>query len=354
MSGKNKLKIGLVSIIVIAVILFLGVREYSKQQQESHEIKSIKIGVSIYDEYDTYMMTLMQEITAWAKQKETEDGIAITLEIQGCGGSQITQNDQIESFVDKNYDVVCVGLVDRTDASGVIEKCKSADIPIVFFNRELVKEDMERWDKLYYVGANAADSGNMQGEIIIDALEENFDGIDKNGDGILQYVMLEGEPGHQDAMIRTENSVKTVTDAGYTLQKLGDEIANWSRVQAITKASAWLEEFGEEIEIIFANNDEMALGALEALKNSKIQQYPIIVGVDGIPAGLDSVKKKEMVGTVYHDYRGQAKAIVQIAYALSVGQEIPEDVNLVDDKYVYLPYEKITYDNVQEYIRMLD
>jgi methyl-galactoside transport system substrate-binding protein len=289
-----------------------------------------------------------------AKKKEMEEGIAITVDIQSAGGSQITQNDQIDSFVDKQYDVLCVSLVDRTDASAVIDKAKSADIPIIFFNRELVEEDLGRWDKIYYVGADSSQSGNLQGQIIVNECDKNFSKIDKNGDGILQYVMLEGEPGHQDAMVRTENSVKTVINAGYTLQKLGDEIANWNRAQATTKMAGWIEAFGEDIEVVFANNDDMALGALDALKKSKIENYPIIVGVDGLQNGLECVKKKEFVGTVYNDYRGQAQAVVDMAYALSMNQNLPDSISLINNKYVYIPYQTITYDNVQEYIRLLN
>jgi methyl-galactoside transport system substrate-binding protein len=340
--------------VIMIGILFIGIKQYSKQQKASKEIKNIKIGISMYDEYDTYVSTLIQEITTLAKQKEMEERIAITIDMQSAGGSQIKQNDQIESFVDKEFNVLCVSLVDRTDASGIIDKAKSSNIPIIFFNRELVEEDLRRWDKLFYVGANASESGNMQGEIVVDACKKDFEQIDKNGDDVLQYVMIEGEPGHQDAMVRTENSIKTVTNAGFILQKLGDEIANWNRAQATTKMAAWIEEHGEEIEVVFANDDDMALGALDALKKSKIEQYPIIVGVDGLKNGLESVKKKEMIGTVYNDYRGQAKAVVEIAYALAMQKEIPESINLIDDKYVYIPYQPITYDNVQEYIRMLD
>lgn len=352
---KTKVKFLTVSLIgvLIGVVSFLAINQYAVQKKEARKVKSIKIGISIYDEYDNYMAALMQEITVWAKKKELEEGIAITLDVQSAGGSQITQNDQIENFVDKNYNVLCVGLVDRTDAAGVIDKAKSANIPIVFFNRELVDEDLQRWDEIYYVGANAAQAGNMQGEIIIEACEKDFAAIDKNKDGVLQYVILEGEPGHQDALVRTENSVNTISKAGYSMQKLGDEIANWNRGQAITKMTTLIEKYGDEIEIIISNNDEMALGALDALKNSDIEKYPIIVGVDGLPSSLDCVKRKEFEGTVYNDYKGQAKAIVEMAYALSLNKPFSDSIPFIDEKSVYLPYQKVTYDNVQEYIRML-
>lgn len=352
---QNRKKIaGAILVLLLSVCFYVGAKQLFQHKRATSEIKQIKIGISIYDEYDTYIASMMQEISALAKKKELEEKVAITVDIQSAGGSQITQNDQIESFVDKNYNVVCVGLVDRTDASGVIDKAKSANIPIIFFNRELVNEDLERWDKIYYVGADAVQSGVMQGEIIIEACEKNFEAIDKNKDGVLQYVIIEGEPGHQDALVRTEYSVKTVVNAGYTMQKLGDEIANWNRAQAITKMSSLLEKYKDEIEVVISNNDEMALGALDAIKKSGMKENPIVVGVDGVQGGLESVKKKEMIGTVYNDYRGQAKAIVEMAFALSLHQEMPEEINLINNKYVFLPYQKITYDNVQEYIRMLN
>ncbi len=342
---------------LLTAVLVLGViwgMWYVEQKKTEKAIKSIKIGISIHDEYDTYIMALMQEITVWARQMEAQEGIAITVDIQSAGGSQITQNDQIDAFVVKGYNAICVGLVDRTNAFGIIDKAKSADIPLVFFNREPVKEDLDSWNQVYYVGADATQSGQMQGEIVIEACEKAFDRIDKNQDGILQYIVLEGEPGHQDAFIRTETSVSTVEDAGYTLQKLGAEIANWNRAQAATKMTSLIEQFGEEIEVLFSNNDEMALGALDALRKSDIVQYPVIVGVDGLQGGLESVKLQEMAGTVYNDYRGQAEAIVKLACAMALSQPIPEDIDILEDKYVYLPYQKVTYDNVQSFIRLLN
>ena len=91
----------------------------------------------------------------WSVEKEKETGTLITLDVVSAGGSQLTQNDQVERFADRGYDAVCVNLVDRTDATVIIDKARNADMPIVFFNRELVEEDLERWDKLYYVGAIA-------------------------------------------------------------------------------------------------------------------------------------------------------------------------------------------------------
>ena len=278
---------------------------------------------------------------------EEKYNISIILEVLNASSNQVTQNDQIDYFIERECDIVCVNLVDRTDASTIIERGKSADLPIIFFNRELVEEDLQRWDKLYYVGADAFESGIIQGEVLIKKLEENFDEVDKNGDGVLQYVMLEGEAGHQDSIIRTMYVLNTVTDAGYQLEKLADEIANWNRDQGKTKMNQWLESFGTEIEVVFANNDDMALGAIDALKEHGYfgedeVLAPIVLGIDGTKPALEAVGNGELYGTVLNDSAGQARGMLELAYAVVSGNELDADFELLDGKYIRLPYQEIS------------
>ncbi len=344
------------SIVVILLLSFLltgCTNVFDLKTQQTEKKNSIKIGVSIYDEYDTHIAGMVSYLKEWSKFMEQETGTVITLDVVSAGGSQLTQNDQIERFADREYDVACVNLVDRTDATVIIDKAKGADMPIVFFNRELVEEDLERWDKLYYVGATAQQSGEMQGQIVVEACNKRFEEIDTSGDGKLQYVMLEGESGHQDALVRTQSSIDVVADAGFLLDKLGDEIANWNRAQAMTKMNALLEKYPYQIEVIFANDDDMALGALDALESRNAPNHPLIVGVNGIDEALEAVKAKRMEGTVYNDGRGQAEVIIRMAYALALDEELPENIELTNEKYVYLPYKIINYDNVQQYITEL-
>lgn len=320
---------------------------------ENRTPKNIKIGISIYDEYDTFISNTVQDINEWSKEKENEESITISLEITSANGSQLTQNDQIEKFIDKKCDVICVNLVDRTDATVIIDKAKSADIPVIFFNRELVEEDLERWDKLYYVGAIAEQSGKMQARIVTDALGDTgrFNEIDINDDGTIQYVMLEGETGHQDALVRTQVSIEEIKNAGFSVEKLGDEIANWNRAQAATKMKSLIEKYPWQIEMIIANDDDMALGAIDALEAAGVEHFPLIVGVNGTKDALEMIKTKKMEGTVYNDADGQAETIMSMAYGLAVDGKIPEDIKLDEDKYKYLPYRIINYNNVQSYIR---
>lgn len=341
----------IILLAMILIILLSGCEnEFGLVKQKQEEKNSIKIGVSIYDEYDTFISDMVSELKEWSKTKERETGITIMIDVVSAGQSQLTQNDQIARFADQGYDVVCVNLVDRTDATVIIDKAKSVDMPVVFFNRELVEEDLERWDKLYYVGAIAQQSGEMQGKIVVDELKKDFGAIDRSGDGEIQYVMLEGEAGHQDALVRTQSSIGYVVEEGYEVKKLGDEIANWNRAQAMTKMNALLKKYSNQIEVIFANDDDMALGAIDALEYYKFKKWPLIVGVNGTEEALEMVKTKKMAGTVYNDYKGQAEAIMKIAYACGRKEAFPDDMKLTNEKYIYLPYKIITYENAQQYI----
>lgn len=317
----------------------------SGKQEKEQETTSIKIGVSVYNQYDTFISELMNEAEKYVNKMENTYGISITLDVQNAASKQVTQNDQMDYFIDRGCDIVCVNLVDRTDASTIIERGKSANIPIIFFNRELVEEDLERWDKLYYVGADAFESGIIQGKILNEKLETNFDEVDRNRDGVLQYVMLEGEAGHQDSIVRSIYALNTVTDAGYQVEKLADEIANWNRDQGKTKMIQWMQEFGDEIEVVFANNDDMALGARDALKEAGYFTDaalipPIILGIDGTKEGKKAVDEEEFLGTVVNDSAGQAKGMMELAYSVVTGKELHSDYTLLDGKYIRLPYQR--------------
>lgn len=314
------------------------------------ERKSMKIGVTVYNQYDTFVSALMEHFNDYAAVKEEETGIAINIEVYNASDSQLTQNDQVKEMLSDGCDVICVNLVDRTEPTTIIDMAEKQNVPVIFFNRELVAEDLERWDELYYVGAKAFESGIMEGEIAAQTFLENPE-ADKNGDGIFQYVVLEGEAGHQDAIVRTEYSVSTMIENGVEVEKLGYAIANWNRAQAQTKMTQMLGEYGENIELVLANNDDMALGAIDALKAYGMEReaWPVVVGIDGTDVGLEAVKNGEMAGTVYNDKEGQAEAMLELAYALSVGGDLSK-LALEDGKYIRLPYQKVGVDDVDNYM----
>lgn len=312
-------------------------------------VKSTKIGVTLYDQYDTFIAELMQVFKSSTLKKESENGVAISLEILDASGSQTTQNEQVRTLIEKGCDVICVNLVDRTEPTTITDMAEKNDIPIIFFNRELVAEDLERWSKLYYVGADAFDSGRLEGALAADAFLTDA-AMDKNQDGICQYVVLEGEAGHQDAIVRTECSVNMLLESGVQVEKLGYAIANWNRAQARTKTASLLAQYPGQMELILANNDDMALGAIDALKAAGLpkDEWPAVVGIDGTDPGLEAVEKEEMIGTVYNDKEGQANGMLDLAFALATGEGL-DDIELEGDRYIRMPYQKVTKENVSEF-----
>lgn len=307
------------------------------------DTQQIKIGVTLYDQYDTFLSELMEDFN----QDLTKD---VTAEVYNASQSQKTQNEQVSKMIEDGCRVICVNLVDRTDPTTIIDLGRKNNVPIIFFNRELVEEDLQRWSGLYYVGADAFQSGILQGELAAVACNADSS-IDKNGDGMIQYIVLEGEAGHQDAIVRTEYSVNTLIDAGVKVDKMGYAIANWNRTQAQTKVAQMIEQKGENIELVLANNDDMALGAIDAYKaaGTPRSEWPAIFGIDGTKVGLDAVKNGEMLGTVYNDRAGQAISMFRLAHALATGEKT-DNLGLEDGKYIRLPYAKVTAKNVDSYL----
>lgn len=341
MNGKYLALAGMLGMVAVTVT---GCGEAKEEA-----VKNIKIGVTLYDQYDTFLSEMMAEFTEYAAEKEESSKVAINVEILDASKSQLTQNEQVKSLIEKGCNVVCVNLVDRTEPTTITDLAEKNDVPVIFFNRELVAEDLERWSELYYVGADASQSGVLEGELAADAFK-NDSTMDKNGDGICQYVVLEGEAGHQDAIVRTEYSVNTMVEQGVETEKLGYAMANWNRAQAQTKTAAMLTQFEGKIELIIANNDDMALGAIDALKASGMpeEEWPGVVGIDGTSSGLEAVGDGEMLGTVYNDKEGQAQEMLNLAFAIATNGE-KENIPLIDGKYVRTPYHKVTLDNIEEY-----
>lgn len=304
------------------------------------------IGVAIYKFDDTFMTGVRNAISQAAEGKAQ-------VEIVDSQNSQPTQNDKVDLFITKKANALAINPVDRTAASVIIDKAKGANIPVVFFNREPLPEDMQKWDKVYYVGAKAEESGTISGQLMVDYFKAHPE-ADKNKDGVMQYVMLKGEPGHQDAELRTKFSIQAVVDAGIKVEKVAEDTAMWDRVKGQEKMAAFLAAHGDKIEAVFANNDDMALGAIEALKAKgyfKGGKFMPVVGVDATAPALKALEEGTLLGTVLNDAVNQGKATFNIANTLALGQT-PDKSNtgydIVDGKYVWVPYKKITKDNIND------
>jgi len=302
------------------------------------------IGAAIYKFDDTFMSYMRNTIEELAKGKAD-------LTMVDSQNAQPTQNDQVDQFITKKMKSIAINPVDRTAAGTIIDKSKAGNVPVVFFNREPFADDMKKWDKVFYVGAKAEESGTMQGEIAAEWWKAN-PSADKNGDGVLQYIMLKGEPGHQDAELRTEFSIKAVTAAGIKVQLLAEDTAMWDRPRAVEKMDAFWARFGDQIEMVFCNNDDMALGAIESLRKAGFfsgGKYLPVVGVDATAPALQALSEGTLLGTVLNDAKNQGKATFDIAFALATGATPTTTAGKMDGKYVWVPYQKVTRDNYKEF-----
>lgn len=307
------------------------------------------IGVAYYNQSDTFLNELLDSFKEQLKEMQNEDMDTVVM-VRDAAGVQRTQDDQVKELINAGCDVLCVNLVDRADPSEIIDMAREHEVPIIFFNREPVAEDLMQWDQIYYVGADAEESGVMQGELAADMINNNSQ-TDRNRDGKIQYVVLEGEPGHQDAIIRTETAVKTLTDSGIELEKLSYQIANWNRAQAENRMEQLIGQYPNQIELVLSNNDDMALGAMDAYKKLNYTEtaLPVFFGIDGTDAGLEAVVDSELAGTVYNDKEGQAKAMAELCWALITGDGM-EELEFQKERCIYLPYAKVTEENADEFI----
>ncbi len=351
---KKVKKLLAIALSVTAVTAMMaGCGSSDKKTGDSGSSSKVLIGSAIYKFDDTFMTGVRNAMQGEADKE------GVKLELVDSQNKQPTQNEQVDTFITKGVNALAINPVDRTAAAPIIKKAKDKKLPIVFLNREPEKADMDSYDKVWYVGAKAEESGKLSGEIIADYFKANK-GADKNGDGIIQYVMLQGEPGHQDATLRTEYSIKSIEEKGFKTQKLAADTAMWDKAKATDLMKAFITGQGlDKIEAVICNNDDMALGAIEALKaegynKGDAAKYIPVVGVDATAPALQAMKEGSLLGTVLNDADNQGKATVAIAAAAAQGKEINKSTigyDVTDGKYVWIPYVKVTVDNYKNFIK---
>ena len=286
-----------------------------------------------------------------AIEKEGAQYKDVELLMNDSQNDQSKQNDQIDVLISKGVKALAINLVDPAAAPVVIEKAKENDIPVVFYNKEPSKEALASYDKAYYVGTDSKESGIIQGDIIAKQWKAHPE-WDLNKDGVIDYVLLKGEPGHPDAEARTTYVTKTLNENHkIKTNGLNVDTAMWDTAMAKDKADAWLSgPNGAKIEVVIANNDAMAMGAVEALKAHGNTKTPVF-GVDALPEALAMVGNGQMAGTVLNDANNQAKATFDLAKNLADGKGAADGTSWkIDNKIVRVPYVGVDQSNLAEFI----
>lgn len=325
-----------------------------------------EVSVFYYTYGDTYISSVRAALDA------ALDAAGIAYQDYDSNNSQTTQTEQVTTAIAKGTSLLVVNLVDSGSddaAKNIIDQASAQGIPVVFFNRSVSEEAVSSYDKCVFVGTDYEMAGHMQGEMVGDYLVENFDAVDLNGDGVISYVMFKGQEGNAEAIARTQFGVE---DANKVLEAAGkaplsfydssnanmylvDQDGAWSAAAANNYMQTILSQYSEAnnnmIELVIANNDEMAIGAVTALQNAgynledgSATVIPVF-GVDATDAAREAIGKGTMSGTIKQDAEGMADTIAKITGNYMTGADTFADVdssNVVGTWRVNIPYATFT------------
>lgn len=312
---------------------------------EGKDPSEIKVGISIYQFADNFMTLYREELQRYLVE---ECGLkAENISVMDGKNDQGEQMNQIRNFITQGYDVMIINLIQASSEPTVTEECNAAGIPVVYINREPEAEREEAWVtdgiKATYVGADARQSGTYQGEEIVELENKG----DADGDGVVRYIMVQGDPENVDAQYRTEKSIEALTAAGVEVEELVKMRGDWDQTKGQEITANALSQHGAKIDVVFCNNDAMALGALQAIEaaNRKVNEDIYLVGVDALVEVVEHVMNGKMTGTVFNDYFGQAHTAADKALDFVNGKEV-DNVYMVD-------YVKVTPENAAEILELI-
>lgn len=294
---------------------------------------------------------------------EEENIGGIKLDMQDAENQVSVANNKLDMALTKGTDIVAICAPDRESTAEMAQKRDAENVPAVFFNMQPMDETMEEYDNIWYVGAEASESGTMCAQALINYWNENKDIADKNGDGKLQLCILQGEIGQQDVVLRTQAYKDALDAAGIEYEIIAEDTANWDQAQALDKMNTWITAYGiDGIEGVLCNNDGMAMGALQAALNNgynkgEADKFVPIVGIDANMDALEAMKSGGLLGTVLNDRKSQSIAIMNVLKAVAKGEDFTaEDLGVdctVDGKYVWVPYVIVDESNLDDTIELM-
>lgn len=293
-----------------------------------------EISVFWYTFGDVYLSSVRAALNA------ALDATGLAYQDYDANSNQTSQTEQVQTAITKGSSLLIVNVVDTGSndaAQNIIEMARAADIPVIFFNRSVEQSVIESYDKCVFVGTNYEEAGHMQGEMIGEYVLDNYDALDLNGDGVISYVMFKGQEGNMEAIARTQYGVEDADailtaagkaplsfyDPNNANKYLVDQNGSWSAQAANDYMNTILSQYnlanGNMVELVIANNDDMANGAVNALQSAGFNNpgtsaitIPVF-GVDATDTAKDLIDRGMMTGTIKQDAEGMANAIAAIA-----------------------------------------
>lgn len=348
--------------ITLVILIFSGLSSNSLLVSAQDE-QVYEIGIGIYDQNVYYMQLVRDELIHYFEELSAENGKTYNLDFQDGTNNQSTQRDQILAFIEEDKDLIIANLVEPSRAQSLTLRAQEADIPLIYLNREPEPEAMGMWPgKVTYIGADGREAGILQGEIIA-GLDNHGD---LNDDGKVNYIMIMGDSRSRATQQRTLYSIRRLEEDISTEILGSPERGDWNERLAQEITVNALIQYGTQLEVIFTNNDAMALGAMSAIEGAGrvVNEDIYIVSVDAIPEVVELLGEGKFTGTVLHDHRNLAITTVEVADLMLAGQAVetyywhqhsivtkPEDADFVRQEYLaesveeYLERTKDIYGN---------
>ena len=297
----------------------------STAESTASEGKQLKIAFFMYENSNTFTTYIRKGLENYGAENN------VVVDSFDGKSDQSTQTDAITTTLAKGgYDLIVVNPVDSGAGETINNLCRQYDIPVIYADRapDLVGGILDDYEQAYYVGLDWSDPGAVQAQMVYDAWTADSSKLDKNGDGVLQYVLLQGNVAQQNAIYRTAaiNELFEGWSADGTMktEQLDIQDGNWSSDKGKDVMDAWNVKFGDEIEAVLCNNDTMAMGAIESLKTAGAfddGNGPIVYGINGIPDVWEMIEDDYMAGTVLTSPYREAKIIIDMAKNLTAGKE---------------------------------
>jgi methyl-galactoside transport system substrate-binding protein len=312
----------ILTVIIITVMVTAVLAGNSKKAtsiiNNSQAQQPVQVGYFSRDLSDDYIQFVRQGLEEIQKQNEGK----VNFTYYDAKFSQAAQNEQIDKSLNGGVDLIMIDIAETSATQDVINRIKQSNIPVIMFNREpLTMEPIKSYTKALFVGLNSQQAGTIQGEILVNAWNSNKASVDRDIDNTMDYIMLMGERNNRVPIERTKYSVLTIQQAGIETDELALRVCDWSTEIAQSTTETLLLKYGDRIEAVIANDDSMAIGAVQALqkygynKGGNSKTIPV-VGVDGIPEAIDLINKGMMLGTAVHNPRDMSEALYTIGMNL--------------------------------------
>lgn len=311
-------KVKWLSVLMIMMLIYVTGCSDEKATSDSKEGDGqVTIGVSYQNLQNEYIVALQESL-----RKNAKDSGVKLVESDGLGKAE-NQISQVENFINQNVDAIILNPVDKNGSAPAVEMASASKIPIITILSVVANDDKVT----AHVGSDDIEAGKIEMQHIADLL---------GGEG--NVAIIHGPNGQSAEVNRTEGNYKVLKNYP-DMKVVAEQTANWSRAEALALTENWLQT--QKLDAIIGQNDEMALGALKALKAAGKLNETKVIGIDAIPDALKSVEAGELSATVFQDVESQGKLGIEVGLKAAKGEKVEKDN--------FVPFQLVTKENIEDF-----